>query len=246
MKKVFSILLMELFLIIALTGCGPNQEEIQNNFNDILDQPASEESISEASDYLDRYISKLDEDNASYMVYKLEHYILSFDNNGIDYSEWISRYDNHIDPVLTEFYKIMLEEQESPMKKDTVLTKSWAELALRTHDIEIFIKENRDFDLIREDLEWIYGYYMNAMIMGTNGTPVFDYKTNAFSEEAKTAYETFINKYPDSTTAWALKEYFRYLNSIKFKMDYNDKVSSKLFFDTCDWLVLESGKRVIQ
>lgn len=132
------------------------------------------------------------------------------------------------------------------MKKDTVLMKSWAELALRAHDIELFAKKNRDFDLIKEDLEWIYGYYMNAMVMGTNGTPIFDYKTNSFSEEAKIAYEAFINQYPDTATSWALKEYFTYLNSIKFKMDYNDKISSKLFFDTCDWLVLESGKRVIQ
>jgi len=246
MKKAFIILFMELFLIIALTGCNPNQEKIQNNFYEILEKPASKESIDEALDYLDQHLSKLDEDHASYMVHELEHYILSFDHNGIDYGEWILHYEDHIDPALTGFYQIMLEEQESPMKKDTVLMKSWAELALRAHDIELFAKKNRDFDLIKEDLEWIYGYYLNAMVMGTNGTPIFDYKTNSFSEEAKIAYEAFINQYPDTATSWALKEYFTYLNSIKFKMDYNDKISSKLFFDTCDWLVLESGKRVIQ
>jgi molybdopterin biosynthesis enzyme len=50
----------------------------------------------------------------------------------------------------------------------------------------------------------------------------------------------------DSTTAWALTEYFSYLDSIRYSLDFNDKSSSKVFFDTCDWLVSESGKRVFQ
>jgi hypothetical protein len=84
------------------------------------------------------------------------------------------------------------------------------------------------------------------MVMGSNNTPIFDYKTYGFSKDAKSAYMEFINRHPDSVTAWALTEYFTYLNSINYSMNYNDKVSSKMFFDTCDWLVSESGKRVYQ
>jgi len=158
----------------------------------------------------------------------------------------LKKYERFIDPALMGLYQIMAQEQKSPMAKDTVLLLNWEELVQRTYELEQYIRDNRDYKTISDDLTWIYGNYMNALVMGTNGTPIFDYKTHAFSEDAKTVYAAFINKYSDSTTAWALTEYFTYLNSIQFTMDYNDKISSKLFFDTCDWLVSESGKRVFQ
>ena len=46
------------------------------------------------------------------------------------------------------------------------------------------------------------------MVMGTNGTPIFDYKTNSFSEEAKIAYEAFINQYPDNGHLMGFKGVF--------------------------------------
>ena len=242
MKRSLSILLIVLFVITALAGCGPKQEQIQEEFLAILEKPASEENIKEATEYLDQYLAKLDEEYASYMVHELEHYILEFDQEAIDYEEWALRYEKYVNPALTGLYQIMAKEQKSPVAVDTVLKISWEELVQRAYDMEQYIQENKEFELINEDLTWIYGSYMNTMVMGTNGTPIFDYKTHAFSEDANIAYTAFINRYPDSVTAWALKEYYTYLNSIQFTMDYNDKI----FFDTCDWLVLESGKRVMQ
>lgn len=233
-------------MIGILTGCRPDQKTIQQDFLTILDQPASEETIQEASDFLDQHLPKMDEENASQMVHQYEHYILGYDQKGVNYDAWLKKYDSNIAPALTGFYEMMLREQNVPMAEDTVLKLSWDELAQRTYEIEQLIKENRDYSLIKEDLSWIYAYYMNAMLMGTNGTPIFDYRTHDFSDSARSAYAVFIDKYPDSTVAWTLTEYFTYLNSIQFTMDFNDKTASKLFFDTCDWLVTESGKRVFQ
>lgn len=246
MKWSLTIILILLLIFGTSTGCGPNQKKIQEDFIAILDQPASEKTIKEATDYLDKYLSKMDEDNASQMVHSLEHYILGYDQQGIVYTDWIKKYEKYIDPALLGFYRIDAEEQASPMAKDTVLLLSWDELVQRTYKLEQFIRENKDYKPISDDLTWLYGYYMNALVMGTNGTPIFDYKTHAFSKDAKTAYAAFINQHPGSATGWALTEYDTYLNSIQFTMDYNDKVSSKLFFDTCNWLVTESGKRVFQ
>ncbi len=246
MKRSLAIILSLLLAIGALTGCGPDQEKIQEDFIAILDKPAAEDTIQEASDFLDQYLSKMDAEYASQMIHEYEHYILDFNQKGINYEDWLKKYEKYIDPVLAGFYQLMAKEQSSPMATDTVLNLSWEELAQRTYEIELFIKENKDYQPIRDDLTWIYGNYVNALVMGTNETPIFDYKTHGFSEEAKTAYAAFINKHSDSATAWALTEYFTYLNSIGFTMDYNDKISSKLFFDTCDWLVSESGKRVFQ
>ncbi|MBP6492049.1 MAG: hypothetical protein KA282_03660 [Clostridia bacterium] len=246
MKRSLVIILILILTAGMLTGCGTDQGEIRQGFMAILDKPASEETIKEASAYLDQSISKMDEDYASDMVMSLEHYIIEFNQDGVDYNQWAAKYEKNISTALYELYQIQGEDQKSPMAEDTVLMLSWEELAQRAYKIEQFIQKNKDQELIREDSAWIYENYMNAMIMGTNGTPIFDYDTKVFSQDAKTAYASFINKYPDSATAWALNEYFNYLNSIDFTLDYNDKVSSKLFFDTCDWLVSESGKRVFQ
>lgn len=246
MKRSLAIILILLLTVWAFAGCGPNQEKIQKDFIAILEKPASEEAIKEATDYLDQYLSKMDEKYASDMVLHLEHYILGFNLEGIAYDEWASHYDKYITSSLKELYQIKAMEQISPMVLDSVLQISWEELVQRTYDMELFIQKYKDQTLIGEDATWLYGNYMNALVMGTNGTPIFDYQTNTFSEAAKTAYAAFINKYPDSATAWALMEYFTYLDSIQYTMDYKDKISSKLFFDTCDWLVSESGKRAFQ
>ncbi len=246
MKRSMTFILLFLLIIGALTGCGSDQEKIQKDFMVILDQSASEESLKEASEYLDKYISKMDKEYATDMVISLEHYILGFDQDGIIYSEWAEHYQQYISSALMGLYKIRAKEQASPMVEDAVLKISWEELLQRTYELELFMQKNKEHELIKNDATWIYENYMIVLFMGTNGTPIFDYKTHAFSEEAKTAYAAFINKYPDSITTWALTEYFTYLNSIAFTMDYNDKISSKLFFDTCDWWVSESGKRVFQ
>ena len=246
MKRSLAIILILLLTVGALTGCGPNQKKIQKDFIAILEKPASEETIKEATEYLDRYLPRLDEENATDMVLHLEHYILSYDQEGITYGEWEKHYDKYIADYLKDMYKIKETEQKSPMAADAVLQVSWEELAQRTYGMELYIQKYKDQKLIKEDATWLYGNYMNAMVMGTNGTPVFDYKTHAFSDAAKTSYAAFINKHSDSTMAWALTEYFTYLDGIGYSMDYNDKSSSKVFFDTCNWLVSESGKRVFQ
>jgi hypothetical protein len=246
MKRSLAVILVFLLALGALTGCGPNQEKIQKDFITIIEKPASEETIKEAKDYLDKNLSKMDEKNASDMVLHLEHYILGFNQEGITYSDWAEHYDKYISASLKDLYKVKENDQKTPIAVDTKLQVSWEELLQRTYDMELFIQKYKNQTLIAEDAAWIYGNDMNALAMGTNGTPIFDYKTHAFSEAAKTAYAVFINKHPDSTTAWALTEYFTYLDSIQYTMDYNDKISSKLFFDTCDWLVSESGKRVFQ
>jgi hypothetical protein len=246
MKRTLSIIMIVLMIAGALTGCGPDPEKIQKGFIAIMEKPASEETIKEATDYLDDNLSKLDEKYTSDMVLQLEHYTLSFDQNGIVYEEWAKHYDKYISDPLKDLYKIRVLEQKTPATKDAVLMISWAELVQRTYDMELYIEKYKNQALIADDAKWLYGNYINTLAMGTNGTPIFDYKTYAFSEDAQKAYAAFINQHPDSVTAWALTEYFTYLESIRFSLDYNDKVQSKLFFDTCDWLVSESGKRVFQ
>ena len=137
---------------------------------------------------------------------------------GITYEEWGKHYEKYIADSLKDLYKIRTMEQTTPMAEDSILKISWAELAQRTYDMELYIQKYKDQKLIAEDAKWLYGNDINAMAMGTTGTPIFDYKTYVFSEDAKTAYAAFINQHPDSVTAWALTEYFTYLDSISYSL----------------------------
>jgi len=88
-----------------------------------------------------------------------------------------------------------VKEQNNPATENAILRITWEELAQRTYEMELFIQTYKDQKLISEDASWLYGNYMNALVMGTNGTPIFNYETHAFSEAAKTAYAAFINKH---------------------------------------------------
>jgi hypothetical protein len=246
MKRSWAIILILLLAIGVFTGCGPSPEKLQKGFIAILEKPASDETIQEAKDYLDKYLPKMDEKNASEMVVHLEHYILGVNQDGISYDEWAKHYDKYISESVKELYQIKSKEQQNPIASDAALKVGWSELVQRAYDMELYIQKNKDEPLIKKDADWMYGYYMNAVAMGRNNTPIFDYKTHAFSQEARSVYTAFISKHPDSTTAWALSEYFTYLEGIQYTMDYDNPESSKVFFNTCDWLVSESGKRVFQ
>lgn len=246
MRKALIAWLVIVVFVGTFTSCGTSEGEIRKEYLVMLEEPSNIENIEKISEYLNKFLSKVDVDYASDMVVGYEDYILKYDNDGIDYKQWANRFEKHVNPALTRLYRIKAKEQESPMVKDTVLQITWEELVIRAYDMETFIHDFKDEKLIKEDAAWMFGNYINAMIMGTNGTPTFDYKTYKFSNKAKVTYAVFINKYPDTTIAWVLTEYFTYLDSINYTMDYNDKVSSKSFFDTCDWLVSEGGKRVFQ
>lgn len=246
MKKTLALFLILCVMVALITGCGENTKDIEMDFHDLIERPASEENLSAISDFLDQYLSKVGEESASDMVLKYEDYILNFDSTAIDYGQWLEKYKGNICDALIELYNIKEREQNNPISKDAIMQVSWMELASRTYEMEEYLENYKEDKSIYEDASWIYENYMTTMIMGTNGTPIFDYESYEFSQEAVAAYTSFIDKYPDATTTWALKEYLTYLNDIEYKMDYRDKELSKQFFDTCTWLVSESGKRVFQ
>ena len=84
----------------------------------------------------------------------------------------------------------------------------------------------------------------DAIIKASSEIELFDYETKTFSEDARAAYVDYMRAHPDTALTEVLKEYFSYLASINFILDYNDKTMSKVFFDTCDYLVSIAEKKV--
>ncbi len=162
----------------------------------------------------------------------------------VDHAKLLEKYDNYIPDSLRGLYTLEAEIAERPTSKNAKLMVSWSELLDRTFAAEKLLTDYSDDKLIFDDALWIYTTQLNTVLMGTTNSPIFDYETKEFSSSARMAYNEFITAEPDSVLSWVLKEYFVFQNSIDYRLDFNNSTLSKLFFDTCDWLVSEAEKRV--
>ncbi len=164
----------------------------------------------------------------------------------VNYQELIDEYGKAVGPALSGLYQLKETEFNQPVSDNAVLMISWSQLAERAYSVEQLIAENKEDQLIRDDAKWMYENYLGIMLMGMNNTPIFDFTTADFSQEADDAYTAFIAGHPDSSTADILREYAKYLDAVGYRMDYKDKAQSKEFFDQCSRLVSEAGKRVYE
>jgi hypothetical protein len=164
----------------------------------------------------------------------------------LDYASFYKKYGGYVPKPLQQLYRLEADIYRKPLSDNAVLKISWTEILDRAYRAERLMEKYPGQKSLQTDAQWIYTTYLNAALMGTTNTPVFDYKTHAFSSDAKAAYIEFIRKYPDSALTWALTEYFRYLDSTQYSLDYKDATMSKVFFDTCDFLVTKSVGKVTE
>ena len=247
MKKCVLTVVLCFALAMCFAACGEKDpEDIESEFLDMISQPASDESIEEIGEFLDKNLKNVASERADELLNQYDEYIYNYDNNYMAYSEFLDRYGSYMTFGLKQLFEIAMQEQEEPIAENAELSVSWSDLCSRALTVENYITENKDYELVKDQAEWYYEYYINAILMGTTSTPLLDYETGQMSEEAKAAYVEFCQEAPDTVTAWAINEYFTYLDSIGFKLDYKDATESKVYFDTCTYIVSEAGTKVFQ
>ena len=164
----------------------------------------------------------------------------------VNYTTLNEVFGQNIDPALSRLYEIKVWVTDSPATKNATLQIGYDQLLGRALAVEELIDEYADCVLIQEDVQWLYSTYLDLIMMGTTNTPVFDYATGEFNSQAKSAYEDFQRENGDTAIAWALQEYFAYLQSIDYTMDYKDSTASRLFFDSCHGIRMAAEKRVFK
>ena len=246
MKKILFAVLFIATGSMMFSGCSQKLTVIQAEYLRMLEEPATEQSIAETGSFLDKNLGRFDSENADQMVVAFEDYIYSLDGEDMDYGELTDRFGKYISQQLMEVYEIKAWEQENPVLSGVKLLKSWSSLCERALFLEIFIKDNKNYQLIKEEVADIYRRYLKVMLMGAAETPVFNHIDGSFNEWAKSAYTDFISAYPDTTVSDILIEYLDYLESIDFTLDVGETEAMTAFSDTCMYLVLEAGKRVLQ
>jgi len=162
----------------------------------------------------------------------------------VDYPSLLEKYEKYLPESLRLLYELDADAFIVPMSENATLNVSWEEILNRAYRAEKILREFPGDHLVQENAEWLFSKYLTTLLMGTTNTPVFDYETEVFSSDAKAAYTRFIRENPDAVLSDALTEYFTYLESIDYQLDYNDITMSKVFFDTCDWISSESIKKL--
>ncbi len=247
MKRRFLAVLLIMTICLCFGACGEKEPvDVESEFLDLISEPASEERIAEIGVFLDENLKNVTSERADELLNQYDEYIYNFDKDYTNYSDFIERYGDYMTFGLKQLFEIAMQEQEEPIAENAELTVSWSDLCDRALTVENYITENKDYELVKDQAEWYYEYYINAILMGTTATPVLDYESGQMSEEAKTAYIEFCQSAPETVTAWAINEYFTYLDSIDFTLDYKDATESKVYFDTCTYIVSEAGKSVFK
>ncbi len=162
----------------------------------------------------------------------------------VDYNSLLAEYGDYISDSVKELYSLEALLIERPTTENASLIVGWQEVLDRAYAAEKLIMEYPEDDRVLADATWIYTTHINNLLMGATNTPIFDYTTKDFSSSAREAYQNFIIDEPDAVLSWVLKEYFAYLTSIDYSLDFNDCSRNKAFFDTCDLLVAEAEKKV--
>jgi hypothetical protein len=120
-------------------------------------------------------------------------------------------------PDITAYFTIMAVESDKVYAKDAALVIGWDEVVKRALSQEEFLNKYPDSQKAG-DITALYKTYEFITMYGTNNTPLFDYQTQVFNKDAKTAYLKATKEDNKST----------YLKELKGFMDALQKSSYKL------------------
>lgn len=164
----------------------------------------------------------------------------------VNYDSLLSRFGAEVSEPVRKLFELQALTVNQPMMQNAVLQISLQQVLDRAALAEELLVQYKEEHLITTDALELYKLYINTLLMGTTNSPVIDYKSGVFSAEAKKVYEDFLLQHPDTVTGWVLNEYFTYLSGVDYTVNYSNGDESKVFFDTCAWLVSQAEKRVTQ
>ncbi len=250
-RSIIPGLFVLLFAAALLIGCT-SEEDIMNEYANLISQKPTEKSVAEVEQYVNDHIDRLDTQDADYMLQLMDDYLYNYDETDVKYQELADQYKKYISETLYDFYMIKADEQTSPAVKDGILQHDFEGLMKRALELEAFADENKDvfrndhYVLAKEDLEWMYKSYIDLMLKGSSVNPLFSYETGEADESATESYTALAAKNANTTTAWAAEQFLQYVDSVDGRLDFEDTVATKMYYDICAYISAEAGKKLYQ
>lgn len=266
--NVIFLLVIALSMTFSLSSCAKSENVLLSEFKAITEEEPTYIGLEKAVAFIDENSEKLTEEGTSRLILAYEDFLLRFlekdqaetgqvsegelfiytEHLGedsfkkVDYEGIINKYGEHVSTVLLELLNIKALESKEPAIKDATLQIPYDALLQRALRTEELLNKHSSQDSLKESALGYYKNYLALLLSGSDNSPVFDYQTGEFSPLIMDTYEDFIVENPESISAEILLEYFSYLNSIKFTMDYMDATENKIFYDTCDYLINKAGQ----
>jgi hypothetical protein len=135
----------------------------------------------------------------------------------------LQNFGRRLSTAYREYLGIEIKEQQFRFAEDQTILIPSDSLIARILTWENFMTRNPDFVQIKMAQDQ-YAQYMGAFLTGMDNSRVFDFNSNRLKDSSKTAFESFILKYPESKSKEVVKSFLELLQSTNF--NYTEKVDS--------------------
>lgn len=239
-----------LCVLLIFAGCNTKPEDINGNnakvdtlenFKSYIEQKL--ENPSEIKAYLDQLLAEADKETSDGLILEYLNYmdrILTVDtekvltypedagfkyvsNEGDEYPiidyHFIDAYSNQISQEITDFANFMVLNSDMPWAMDASISIPIKDLADRVVLGEQFITNYPDSEL-KDKVLLQFEYYLNALLGGTDNTPLFQFDTYTADFEFIEAYEYLLKAYPELEATKTVENYLSELDEINYKAPY--------------------------
>lgn len=139
----------------------------------------------------------------------------------INYESY-KKYNSYVTSDLMDYIEIMAVESNKVPAKDAAIVISWNEILNRAINQERFINNHGNSNK-SGDIKELYKKYVYFIFYGANNTPLFSYDSKTMTNEAKTAYLTFVKADVDSKLLNTLRNFLEIAKNNSYSLT-NDVV----------------------
>lgn len=134
----------------------------------------------------------------------------------------LSLFKNNLSTSFIEYLKIIEIEDREKFSDDAALLISYEKLSERVITWERYIGKHNG--LSHKNSVRRYKIYLSILLRGVDNTPIYNYDNQTITNEIKTVYKKYINRYPNSKSGKIISKYYDYIEKNNFKFDI-DKVN---------------------
>ncbi len=140
----------------------------------------------------------------------------------IDEQALFDLFDRKVSPALQQFLTLRLQTFKQPSMSDAALLITWDELGYRAASWEALAMEYPHFVMVEEATH--RAQWMSAMFLaGSDNTSIYDYETKNILPETRNAWESAVQRYPNSELATKTKALLQLVDASGGK--YNEEIA---------------------
>lgn len=278
MKKLIIILITALTVMSVLTACSPDtgngdSSDIEKNdpLKDLKSYIEQSENPAEVKEYLDGLMKESDEKTSDSLIFEYLNYMNGILSGSVNYEKevletagfklisvegneqpiidyhFIDDYSGQLSQEMLDFTAFMTLNSDDPWAKDAGIIIPLTDLADRIALGEQFIVKYPS-SVMKEQVQIQYRYYLRSLLGGLDNTPLVLFDSKKIDPEFISAFDYFLETYPDLKTAETVEAFQAELKATGYSapFTYNDEEKRAAFQSHLDELVAEAESKLNQ